>query len=132
VPGLDAKPIIDLQVSVASLEPRAAYVDPLQRLGYLFAPDPDSPDFHFFGRPPERPRSHHVHVCEAGSAHELRHLAVRDFLCAHGDEAARYAALKRALAERHPEDRLAYMAGKARYVSQLEAQAVEWARRGLL
>jgi GrpB-like predicted nucleotidyltransferase (UPF0157 family) len=126
VPGLAAKPILDLQVSVASLEPRARYVEPLERLGYLFAPNPDSPDRHFFGKPPERPRSHHVHVCEAGGEPERRHLAVRDFLRAHDDEAARYAALKREIAERAPQDRLAYMAGKERYVRDLEAMALEW------
>ena len=68
--------------------------------------------------------SGHLHVCEAGSRHELRHLAVRDYLRAHSQEAARYAALKRALAERHPGDRLAYMAGKDPYLSDPEARAL--------
>jgi GrpB-like predicted nucleotidyltransferase (UPF0157 family) len=128
VPGLAAKPIVDLQLSVASLEPFAAYGDPLARLGYLFVPDPEMPDYRFFGRPPERPRTHHLHVCEAGSDQELRHLAVRDFLRAHPDEAAGYAELKRAVAARHPQDRLAYMAGKDRYVRELQARALRWAR----
>lgn len=128
VPGLAAKPILDLQVSVAALEPRAAYVRPLERLGYLFAPDPGSPDFHFFAKPPQRPRTHHLHVCAAASEHERRHLAVRDFLRAHGEEAGRYAALKRALVRRHPQDRLAYMAGKEQYVTALQARALRWAR----
>ena len=44
VPGLAAKPILDLQLSVAALEPRERYQAPLERLGYLFAPDPESPD----------------------------------------------------------------------------------------
>ena len=131
VPGLAAKPVLDLQLSVASIEPRAGYIGPLQRLGYLFAPDPDSPDFHFFGKPAGRPRSHHLHVCEAGSSHEFRHLAVRDFLREHSDEAARYAALKHELVKRHPQDRLEYMAGKEQYVTELEGRAVVWARRRL-
>jgi GrpB-like predicted nucleotidyltransferase (UPF0157 family) len=130
VPGLPAKPILDLQLAVASIEPSAVYVDPLEDLGYLFAPDPDWPDFHFFGKPPERPRSHHLHVCEAGSEHELRHLAVRDFLRAHGDEVARYAALKREIAARHPQDRLAYIEAKETYMTALEARAVAWALSG--
>ena len=98
VPGLAAKPILDLLLSVAAIEPRQRYVQPLERLGYLFAPAPESPDFHFFARPPERPRTFHLHVCEAGSEHELRHVAVRDFLRAHDEEAARYEALKRRVA----------------------------------
>jgi GrpB-like predicted nucleotidyltransferase (UPF0157 family) len=128
VPGLAAKPVLDLQLSVADIEPRASYVEPLERLGYLFVPAPESPDYHFFAKPPERPRSHHLHVCEAGSEHEFRHLALRDFLRVHGDEAARYAALKRRLAARHPQDRLAYIEGKDDYVAALEARAVQWAR----
>jgi GrpB-like predicted nucleotidyltransferase (UPF0157 family) len=127
VPGLAAKPILDLQLSVAAIEPRARYVGPLERLGYLFVPSPESPDHHFFARPPERPRSYHLHVCEAGGHHELRHLAVRDFLRAHDDEAAEYAAVKRAAAARHPQDRLAYMSSKDPYVARLEARALAWA-----
>jgi GrpB-like predicted nucleotidyltransferase (UPF0157 family) len=129
VPGLAAKPIIDLQLSVAAIEPRARYAGPLERLGYLFVPAPESPDFHLFAKPPGRPRSHHLHVCEAGSDHEARHLAVRDFLRARTDEAARYAALKRALARKHPQDRLAYIAGKDQYVRDLEGRAVQWSQR---
>jgi GrpB-like predicted nucleotidyltransferase (UPF0157 family) len=127
VPGLAAKPIVDLQASVARIEQRDGYVGPLERLGYLFAPDPASPDFHFFGRPPARPRSFHLHVCQSGSHHELRHLAVRDFLRAHDDEAAEYAALKRRLVARAPCDRLAYIAGKQQYMEALEARAIAWA-----
>jgi GrpB-like predicted nucleotidyltransferase (UPF0157 family) len=128
VPGLAGKPILDLQLSVGALEPRARYVEPLQRLGYLFAPAPEAPDYHFFAKPPERPRSHHLHVCAVGSAHELRHLAVRDFLRSHPDEAPRYAALKRRVVERRPQDRLAYIEGKEDYVVALEARALAWAR----
>ena len=128
VPGLAAKPILDLLLSVAAIEPRQRYVQPLERLGYLFAPAPESPDLHFFARPPERPRTFHLHVCEAGSEHELRHVAVRDFLRAHDEEAARYEALKRRVAGRHPQDRLAYIEGKSAYVAALEGRAVRWAR----
>jgi GrpB-like predicted nucleotidyltransferase (UPF0157 family) len=129
VPGLAAKPIIDLQLSVDVLEPRARYARPLEGLGYLFAPDPESPDFHFFGLPAERPRTHHLHVCTAGGEHELRHLVLRDYLRAHPDEAAEYGALKRDLVARHPADRLAYIDGKDRYVAALEKRALAWARR---
>jgi GrpB-like predicted nucleotidyltransferase (UPF0157 family) len=127
VPGLAAKPIVDLLVSVAAIEPRDRYVEPLEELGYLFAPDPESPDFHFFGKPAERPRSYHLHVCIAGSQDEIRHLALRDYLRSRADEVANYAALKREVAARHPGDRLAYIEGKADYVTALERRAVAWA-----
>jgi GrpB-like predicted nucleotidyltransferase (UPF0157 family) len=128
VPGLAAKPIIDLQLSVAAIEPRERYVAPLERLGYLFAPAPESPDYHFFAKPPERPRTHHLHVCETRSDHEFRHVAVRDFLRRHPDEAARYAAVKREVVAHHPQDRLAYIDGKDAYVTALERRAVTWAQ----
>jgi GrpB-like predicted nucleotidyltransferase (UPF0157 family) len=129
VPGLPAKPILDLLLSVDAVVSRERYVEPLQRLGYLFIPAPQSPDFHFFAKPAERPRTHHLHVCELGSEHELRHIAVRDFLRGDPAEAARYAALKRQVVERHPHDRLAYIDGKEEHVVALEARAVAWASR---
>jgi GrpB-like predicted nucleotidyltransferase (UPF0157 family) len=128
VPGLVAKPILDLQMSVTAIEPRERYVPHLKRLGYLFVPDPESPDFHLFAKPAERPRSHHLHVCEAGSEHEFRHLAVRDYLRGHTDEAASYAALKREAVNRAPQDRLAYIEAKEECIRDLEARAVTWAR----
>jgi GrpB-like predicted nucleotidyltransferase (UPF0157 family) len=126
VHGLDAKPIVDIQVSVASMEPVDAYRRPLEGLGYLYVVHPDFPDFPFLGKPAVRPRTHHIHICVAGGHHERRHLAVRDFLRAHPEEAAAYAAFKRVIAERHPGDRLAYMARKDRYVVDLERRALEW------
>jgi GrpB-like predicted nucleotidyltransferase (UPF0157 family) len=128
VPGLAAKPIVDLQLSVDRIEPRERYAVALTQLGYLFVPAPESPDYHFFAKPPERPRAYHLHVCEAGSHHEFRHVAVRDFLRSHPDEVGRYAELKREIVSRHPRDRLAYIAGKDRYVTGLERRAVSWAR----
>jgi GrpB-like predicted nucleotidyltransferase (UPF0157 family) len=127
VPGLGAKPIIDMQVSVVDIDRMEDYVGPLEGLGYLFAPDPAFPDYHYFARPHTRPRTHHLHVCGHGSHQELRHLAVRDYLRAHPDEAARYEALKRRLVAEHPQDRLAYVAGKDGYMIELEARAVAWA-----
>jgi GrpB-like predicted nucleotidyltransferase (UPF0157 family) len=126
VPGLAAKPIVDLQASVAEIDRTDLYVPALDRLGYLFAPDDDSPDFHFFGKPAERPRTFHLHVCAAGSEHERRHLALRDYLRADPDEARRYADLKRELVAASPGDRLAYIEGKLGYVEALERRALGW------
>ena len=126
--GLPAKAIIDIQVSVGDIEEREAFVRPLERLGYLFAPDPDSPDYHFFGKPRERPRRYHVHVCAAGSGEEMRHLVVRDFLRLHPNETARYADFKRDLARRSHHDRLAYIEGKEPFMRDLEQRAVGWSK----
>jgi GrpB-like predicted nucleotidyltransferase (UPF0157 family) len=128
VPGLAAKPIVDLQASVTSLDPIDPIVSALTGLGFMYAPHPDFPDYVFFAKPPERPRSFHLHVCEAGSDQELRHLAVRDYLREHAGERAAYGEIKRALVTSHPEDRLEYIAGKDAFVKALEQRAVAWAR----
>lgn len=131
VPGLAAKPIIDIQISVASLAPMDAYRSPLESLGYLYQPGPDpEDDYPFFGKPPQRPRSYHVHLCQAGGDAERRHLAVVDFLRAQPAEAEAYGALKRRLAEERPGDRLAYIQGKEGVVRDLERRALDWAARG--
>jgi len=115
-------------MSVTAIEPRGLYTPALERLGYLFMPDPESPDLHFFAQPAERPRSHHLHVCEAGSDHEFRHFALRDYLRGHDDEVAKYATLKREAAKGAQQDRLTYIEAKQGYVRDLEARAVTWAR----
>ena len=124
VPGLAAKPTIDLQLSVAAIQPLQPYAEPLETLGYLHVADPESADWQFFARPPERPRTHHLHVVETGSAHERRHLAVRDHLRAHPEDAAEYEALKRRLAAERPEDRIAYIEGKEAFMAALERRAL--------
>jgi GrpB-like predicted nucleotidyltransferase (UPF0157 family) len=95
----------------------------------VYLPDPESLAYRMVARPSRRPRTHHLHVCGIGSDQEHRHLAVRDFLRAHDDEAAAYAALKREVASSHPEDGLAYIEAKDAYVAALERRALGWARR---
>jgi len=100
VPGLAAKPVVDIQVSVAPLHPLAPCLHPLLDLGYTHVPDPDDDTYPFFHRPSAWPHTHHVHLCEAGAIEERRHLAFRDYLRDHPAEAAAYAAEKTRLADR--------------------------------
>src|SRR5215471_11335305 len=60
VPGLAAKPIIDIQVSVANLQPLAAYREPLEHIGYVHMPHADDAFAPFFHRPGDWPHTHHV------------------------------------------------------------------------
>jgi GrpB-like predicted nucleotidyltransferase (UPF0157 family) len=123
VPGLDAKPIIDIQISVAELQPLRAYSDPLAALGYRHQPHDDDRVCPFFYRPGEWPHTHHVHVVQAGGTEERRTLAFRDFLREHPDVAADYLALKRRLAAiasaLDPSSREAYADGKAEFVGRI-------------
>jgi putative glutamine amidotransferase len=123
VPGLAAKPVIDIQVSVASIAPRPAVVDPLVRIGYTHAVDPVETDHEFLSKEADGARSVHIHLCEAGGEWERRHLAFRDWLRAHPEDAAAYEALKRELAARHPRDIQTYVDGKTDFVRSIEERA---------
>lgn len=129
VPGLAAKPVIDIQISVASLEPRDPLLRDMQLLGYTHVDTGDGLDlvYPFFKRPAEWPSSHHVHLCEAGGVQERRHLAFRDYLRRHGSVAAEYLDLKRELARVHggasPESRENYARGKSEFVEQILVRA---------
>ena len=100
IPGLGAKPIIDIQVSVASLQPLAEYEERLEPLGYVHVVHPDDSFCPFFHRPRQWPHSHHVHLVKAGGEEERRTLAFRDYLREHADAVREYESLKRNLAVR--------------------------------
>ena len=121
VPGLAAKPIIDLLVTVARLGPVDPYVEPLGSLGYTYFPILGNAARYTFGK--GDPHTHHLHIVQHGGDEHLRPLAFRDYLSAHPDDARRYAALKRELAARFPGDRRAYLEGKTAFVRSIEARA---------
>jgi GrpB-like predicted nucleotidyltransferase (UPF0157 family) len=104
VPGLAAKPIIDIQVSVADFEPLAAYRLPLEQLGYVYRAGNPERTKRYFREPPGRPRTH-VHVRRLGSFSEQWALLFRDYLRAHPEVAAEYDAVKRRLAVHYRDDR---------------------------
>lgn len=126
IPGLTAKPIIDILIAVRSLpDARMVAVSRLDALGYAFWPDNPKTDRLFFvkGLPPSAPqRTHHIHMSETNG--ELwQRLIFRDYLRCNPDEAARYAALKHDLAARHSQDREAYTDAKSDYVDGVLAKA---------
>ncbi len=125
VPGLAAKPIIDLSVSVRSLvEAKQVAISPLEELGYAYWFDNPDPQRMFFvkGLPPNSPRSHHIHIIESDILLRER-LLFRDYLREHPDEAFRYAQLKCHLAQQFVTDREAYTSGKTEYVQSLMEKA---------
>lgn len=125
VPGLPAKPVIDVQVSVDDVADESAYAPKLETLGWpMRARDEGT---RFFRDPSGAPRRVHVHVCAAGSRWERIHLLFRDYLRAHPDQAAAYAELKRALASRHRDERVAYTEGKTAFVEATLERAEAWA-----
>ncbi len=137
VPGLSAKPVIDLLVGVRSVtEARESAVPALEALGYAFWYDNPSAEHLFFvkGLPPNGPRTHHIHMVEPETFRDPKNeaflfwdrLLFRDYLRAHPDEVRRYEAVKRDLAARFPDDREAYTDGKSKYVYGVMQKAREY------
>ena len=122
IPGLAAKPIIDILVAVPALaDARRSFVPILQGLEYVFWEDNPKTDRLFFvkGMPPygER-RTHHLHVAERPSEMWSR-LKFRDYLRTHDDERDAYAGLKWDLAAKYSNDREAYTAAKSEFVARI-------------
>jgi GrpB-like predicted nucleotidyltransferase (UPF0157 family) len=131
VPGLAAKPVIDLLVGVRSLTEAKRYaIDSLVALGYAYWDTDPDPNHMFFvkGLPPNGPRSHHIHMVEPDSPYWQR-LLFRDYLRRDPDEAERYHILKRELAARFAEDREAYTEAKGDYIRRVTEIAQEQATR---
>jgi GrpB-like predicted nucleotidyltransferase (UPF0157 family) len=130
VRGLAAKPVIDIQISVAAFEPLDAYRAPLARLGYIYRPDNPDRTKRYFREAPGRRRVH-IHARRAGSFGEQFALLFRDFMRVHPDVAAQYADLKRALAQQYSaaEQRHDYTEAKRPFIWQVIAQADAWAQR---
>jgi GrpB-like predicted nucleotidyltransferase (UPF0157 family) len=116
VPGLPAKPILDILVGVPAPLDVPGLTRALAPLGYEYAPGA-VPGHEVFGK--SRPRTHLLHVVPAHGEAWARMLRFRDALRGSAALAAEYAALKRALAARFPSDRTAYTAGKSAFVARV-------------
>jgi len=132
VPGLAAKPIVDILVEVASLDRTKAEVAPiLEAQGYEYFWRPthgdDGPPFYawFIKRDPRGARTHHIHMVE----HDFEHwntLLFRDYLIAHPDVARAYESIKRRLSREFPRDRIAYTRGKSEFIERVTAEAMSY------
>lgn len=127
VPGLAAKPVIDILISRAALEPVAAYAPGLERAGFHWRADNADRLHRYFRETPGMARTH-IHVYEAGSWSEQLNLLFRDFLRADSDARRLYAETKIELAVRFRDDRSGYVDAKAPTVWALLRRAHEWAQ----
>lgn len=123
VPGLDAKPIIDFDLSVPDVEDEPSYLPALRRAGYhLRVREPG----HRMVRTVDL--SVQVHICAEGSEWERRHLLFRDWLRRDAADRRAYAELKHGLAECDWPDMNAYADAKGTLIAEITARAEEWAR----
>lgn len=129
VPGLLAKPIIDIMATVRQLDDAAACIAPLSSLGYTFVDHVENTDRRFFRK--GSPRTHHLHIVEHGSDALRRHLAFRDALRANADLREQYAALKTELAARYKNDRARYTDAKSDFVARALTTFTERGQDGI-
>jgi GrpB-like predicted nucleotidyltransferase (UPF0157 family)/GNAT superfamily N-acetyltransferase len=115
VPGLEAKPIVDILVGVGDLESSRASFGPLEGLGYLYAPY-RADEMHWFCKPHPARRTHHLHLAPADSQRFADELAFRDLLRSDAETTRAYAALKRDLADQFRDDREAYTEAKGDFI----------------
>jgi GrpB-like predicted nucleotidyltransferase (UPF0157 family) len=129
VPGLAAKDVIDIQVSVKTLQSLVPYVQSLSRIGYCHVPLGDFDSVYpYFAKPHRWPSAHHLHLCVAGSQPEHRHIAFRDYLRHNPLVANEYVSLKLELAAANDgttlESRERYSLSKTEFVSSVLERAL--------
>lgn len=126
VPGLSAKPIVDILVEVRDIQRVDALNAEMSARGYLVKGEYGIAGRRFFVKGTEEERSHHVHVYQKGNPEIATHLDFRDYLLAHPEAARAYGGLKQNLARQYPTDMDAYIAGKDALVKELTQKAREW------
>jgi GrpB-like predicted nucleotidyltransferase (UPF0157 family) len=126
IPGLRAKPVIDIMIGVRSLAEGRSRVAAVEALGYAYVPtfEEQIPERLFFRR--GEPRTHHLHVVEPTSAFWDKQLLFRDYLRARPDVAERYGALKDELARKHGHDRDGYTRAKTDFILAVLDEARAW------
>lgn len=131
IPGMLAKPIIDIQVAVdALINIKDEAISVLEAQNYVYSKDnPDLTRLFFVkGMPPfGKGRTHHVHIAEPTSKHWQGKIAFRDYLTAHPEAAKKYEVLKMNLAKLHTYDREQYTEAKTEFIVEiLQKAGVKW------
>ena len=121
VPGVAAKPVLDILAGRRPEDSRQRIIDALVSAGYVYRGEQGISGRDFFRR--GEPRQYHLHLTTTDSSFWRDHRKFRDYLLSHPDAAAEYSALKRDLAARHPQDREAYIEGKTAFVNAILKQA---------
>jgi GrpB-like predicted nucleotidyltransferase (UPF0157 family) len=129
VPGLAAKPIIDLLPVVKDMAAADEHTQRLLEAGYRAWGEYGLKGRRYFTKDSLEQRTHNIHVYQAGHPDVERHLAFCAYLNAHPPVCREYEALKRQVYARHPADIAAYNEGKNNWIKQLEPVAIAWYRQ---
>lgn len=117
IPGLKAKPIVDIAVAVNKLEDVLKYVDALNEVGYEFRGNAGVEGRYFFAKGDAENRTHYLHTEPINSSNWETHIFFRDYLIEHPELIKEYENLKVELALKYPEERSKYTAGKNDFIT---------------
>ena len=127
IPNIYAKPVIDLLVEVGRIDEVDGRSSAMESLGYEVMGEYGIPGRRYFRKDNrEGIRTHHIHAFESGSAEAERHLAFRDYMLAHPEDARNYSELKRKLAEENPQNMDGYIDGKDDFIKEIDRRAARW------
>ena len=126
VPGLAAKPIIDLLIVLKRVEAVDKKTAAIEKLGYEAHGENGIAGRRYFQKGGDA-RTHHVHIFSEGHTAIKKHLVFRDYLQQHPDAMQAYGQLKKKLAQAYVRDIAAYMDGKANWINVTIRRAEEWA-----
>ena len=127
IPGISAKPIVDFLVEVRRIERVDDLSSAMAERGYKAWGEYGLPGRRYFDKRGDR-HICHVHIYQRGNPEVKRHLAFRDYMISHPEEAKAYGRLKEALAKEFPTDIEAYMDGKDAFIKEAERKALSWHR----
>lgn len=125
VPGLSAKPVIDMMGKVESLEDVKNFIEPLEKIGYVYIPELELqiPDRKFFQKRVGDVPKYHLSFAEPASRYWKEHILFRDYLRAHPEAVKEYENLKKQLAGKFVSDFDAYNAGKTEFIKSILEKA---------
>ncbi len=128
IPGIRAKPIIDMLPVVKDIAAVDALNAQMEALGYEAMGEFGISGRRYFRKSTDGVRSHHVHTFQQGNSDIARHLNFAAYLRAHPEDAERYSRLKIELAKQFPHDIEGYCDGKDALIAELDAKALKWAQ----
>lgn len=121
IPGLPAKPIIDIAIAVENFDKAVVCIQPIENLGYIYRGENGIPRRHYFRK--GDPRTHHIHMNEITGLDWENQILFRDYLIRHPEAVQAYAALKISLAQNYPADREQYTSEKSPLIRQILSKA---------
>ena len=129
VPGLSAKPILDILPVVDSLDDIEMFNAAMEAISYEAKGEFGMPGRRYYRKGGDN-RTHHIHLYASGNPEIARHVAFCDYLRQHPSEVRAYSAIKEQLAKQYPTDISAYIAGKDTFVKAMEQRALAWWSHG--